>query len=126
MATDYRFYSMNGQTITVNRFSGDYDSDGIYRRVLLEVFDFYGSAQPYKTIEPTQMFSPPAGSRVDQRLYLYCDTLLFIEDSTQTQKTADRLIIDSRTYKPVSYENHNFKGCRSSHYRYVLELYDGD
>ena len=118
-------FSLNNQPITIQRYTGAYDNDGIYQRTLSETITAYGSMQPYKTIAPTEMFMPSRGENVEQKVILYLNMLLYMNDGTQNHETSDLVLMDGRTYKPVSVENWNYGKSNLSHYRYVLKVFDG-
>ena len=124
MSRKYRYAALNSEKTVVHRFTGEY-VDGIYQRTLSGVLEVWASIQPYKTIDPQDKFKPNAGSYVETRMYLYCDTLLYTDDNTQSNPVADQIIADGRTYKVASVENHNLGRSVTSHYRYGLELFDG-
>lgn len=118
-------FQLNGVPVTVQRYTGSYNTDGIYQRVLSETITAVGSMQPYKTIAPTDIFRPPAGESVEQKALLYVNIKLYINDSSQSHQTSDLVLVDGRTYKPVSAENWNYGRSSVNHYRYVMELFDG-
>ena len=119
-------FQLNGLPVVIERFTGDYDVNGIFQRTLDSVFTAIGSMQPYKTIAPTETFRPPAGEYVEQRVILFLKVKLYINDNTRLHPVSDIVRVDGRAYKPVSVENWNYGSrCSVNHYRYVLELFDG-
>lgn len=119
-------FQLNGRPVVIERFTGEYGVDGVFRRTLDSVFTAIGSMQPYKTIAPTEIFRPPAGEYVEQRVILYLNIKLYMNDNTRLHPVSDLVRVDGRTYKPVSVENWNYGNrCSVNHYRYVLELFDG-
>lgn len=77
---DFRSWSLMGQIpIKIQRYFGGY-IDGIYVRSLNNTIDTYGSAQPYKTIDPDQFDRPERGDNVEKRLLLFLNERLYLDD----------------------------------------------
>ena len=121
---DFRLFRRHSTVITVERYIAGYDADGIYQREVSENFTIIGTPMPYRTVYPTEVFEPERGERVENRLILFCNEKLYIDDPAKAHKTSDIVVINDEIYKPVSVENWNFQNtCR--HYRYVLRSFDG-
>ena len=118
-------YLNKGNKVTIERYTGSY-TDGVFTRTLDSTFDINASFQPYSTTEDSDKFMPTRGTNVEQKAYLYCKEELYTTDATNSHPVEDMIIVNGVKWKAVRVEPWTYPTFRSvSHYRYVLELFDG-
>ena len=121
---DFRRFTRNSTSIRIDRYTGAYNDNGIYEHTLETSFEVIGTPMPYRTVYPTSVFEPERGQRVENRLILFLNEKLYLDDPTKTHNTSDLVVINDEVYKPVSVESWQFGG-NCNHYRYVIRSFDG-
>lgn len=115
-----------GNKVTIERYTGSY-VNGVFARVLSSTFEINASFQPYSTTEESDKFMPSRGTNVEQKAYLYCKEELYTTDATSSNPVEDMIVVNGVKWKAVRVEPWEYPVFKSvSHYRYVLELFDGN
>lgn len=123
MTIDFRKFSLNKTEIRIDRYAGSYVG-GIYQRTGPTSTTAWASVQPYDTVDPAQIFEPQVGQWVDEVYWMYINQVIYQNDNENSNPTADLIIVDGVTYRPVRVQK--WLHLSNEHYKVLLQRYDGD